>query len=165
MARPNGTDERDTEYGYGRTQPEFSLGERMATMEAKLTAIDENLKERKAEQKELFGEQIKSVRDDIAVKDKAQKDAVTKSEGTATSAATALATELRQYREATDGRLGSLERGGAAGPVDIEARLRLVERQEAKGAGGSDQADKLWAIVATLAAVTLTIVLILHGGG
>jgi hypothetical protein len=164
VARPNGNDERDSEFGYGRTQPEFSLGERMATMEAQLGAQEENLKERKAEQKELFGEQIKSVRDDIAVKDKAQKDAVTKAEGTATSAATALATELRQYREATDTRLGALERGGAAGPVDIEARLRLVERREAKVVGGGDQVDKLWAILATLAAVVLTIVLVAHGG-
>jgi hypothetical protein len=98
----------DGEREVGRTQPEFSLGERMATMEAKLAAIDANLSERKTEQKELFGEQIKSVRDDITGKDKAQKEAVTKSEGTATSAATALATELRQYREATDGRLGGI---------------------------------------------------------
>ena len=68
MARPNGNDERDSEFGYGRTQPEFSLGERMATMEAQL------------------------------------------------------------------------------------------------GVGGNDQMDKLWAILATLAAVVLTIVLVVHGG-
>jgi hypothetical protein len=130
-----------------RRNPEFSLGERMATMEAKLAAIDENLKERKAEQKELFGEQIKSVREDIGVKDKAQKDAVNKAETTATSTASALATELRQYREATDGRLGAIERGGAGVTGEKQGTVDSVAQALALRAAETAQKANQWAML------------------
>ncbi len=122
--------ENGEQIGYGRTQPEFSLGERMASMEAKLAALIDNSKERKIEQEKLFGEKIEGVEDNIDVKDKAQKEAIGKAEKAAGDQAINLADELRQSRETSDKRLGALERGGAAGPVDLEARLRIVERGE-----------------------------------
>jgi hypothetical protein len=162
---PNG--EEGNQIGYGRTQPEFSLGERMARMEALLAAIDENLKERKAEQKELFGEQIKSVRDDIAVKDKAQKDAVTKAETTATSAATALATEFRQYREGNDGRVGALERGGATGTGEKLGQGELAAREYASQAARTAQKAVNVAIAAIAVPILVAIIfaLVKAGGG
>jgi hypothetical protein len=47
---------------------------------------------------------------------------------------------------------------------ETERRMRILEGSESKGKGGADLADKLWAVLATLAAVALAVVLILHGG-
>jgi hypothetical protein len=151
VPKPGGDieDQRDTQYGYGRTQPEFSLGERMATMEARLNAQLESAKAQeeqtsqlRGDLKELFMEKIGSVRQEMGTKDTAQKEAIGKAEKAAAETATALATELRSSRETSDTRLGALERGGAAGPVDLEARLRLVERGESAGRGESRAATE-----------------------
>lgn len=99
----------------GRTQPEFSLGERMATMEANIARDAEHRREMEALRQELFEEKISSVRAEVDVKDKAQKEATGKAEKSAAETASALATELKSSRETTDARLGALERGGALG--------------------------------------------------
>jgi hypothetical protein len=105
--------ERDTEVGYGRTQPEFSLGERMATMEAEarkdeqFAGIVDNLK------KELVREELKGVRSEMDTKDKARQDAIDKAEKAAQERAVALATELRQFTDQAQTRFGALERGGS----------------------------------------------------
>jgi hypothetical protein len=112
MPRANG-DERDSEFGYGRTQPEFSLGERMATMEATLKSLVESVGAAQTAQSVLFVEKISSVRQEMSTKDTAQKEATTKAEKSAADTASALATELKSSRETTDARLGAIERGGA----------------------------------------------------
>ena len=129
MAKPNGNDERDTEFGYGRTQPEFSLGERMATMEATLKALVESVTEAQKAQGELFVEKIASVRQEMGTKDTAQKEATTKAEKSAADTASALATELKSSRETTDARLGAIERGGAGVGGEKLGTSELLERE------------------------------------
>jgi hypothetical protein len=132
---PNNDELGSDQIGFGRTQPEFSLGERMATMEANQDAErqfavmlrtaddahgkevrgleDEHQKELRRLTSNLFSEQLKSLRQEMDTKDKAQKEATTKAEKSAADTASALATELKSSRETTDARLGAIERGGA----------------------------------------------------
>jgi hypothetical protein len=107
--------DQDTEVGFGRTQPEFSLGERMATIETaqkkdeQYEAIVAKLEEKLNDQK------LDNVRTDMDTKDKARQEAILKAEKAAAEAAIALATEFRQTSDNTQTRLGALERGGAGG--------------------------------------------------
>ena len=146
-----GGDERDNQWGYGRTQPEFSLGERMATMEANQRKDIEHAKEmRNADEEhrkeitkvgdELVKEQLKGVRQEMTTKDTAQKEATTKAEKSAADTASALATELKSSRETTDARLGAIERGGAgiggeklgAGELQVREQTNRAERRAEK---------------------------------
>jgi hypothetical protein len=143
---PNGSrtgDERDSEFGYGRTQPEFSLGERMATMEANQlkdseharntrSTDEEHRKEIAGLQKALVKEELNGVRSEMNTKDTARQEAILKAETAASERAIALATELRQFTDQAQTRFGALERGGAglsgekAGSSDFYARLLLT---------------------------------------
>lgn len=130
---PRSGDERDSEFGYGRTQPEFSLGERMATMEAEARK-DEQYARIVADLGEKLNDQkLENVRTEMRTKDTGQKEAITKAEAAASERAAALATELRQFTDQAQTRFGALERGGSglagekAGSVDFEARS-LAER-------------------------------------
>ena len=110
---PPGNDEHDVGLGYGRTQPEFSLGERLAAMEANERKDDEHSKQIAELEEKLVIEKLTSVRQEMTTKDVAQKEATTKAEKSAADTASALATELKSSRETTDARLGAIERGGA----------------------------------------------------
>jgi hypothetical protein len=131
----NGT---DPEVGFGRTQPEFSLGERMATMEANQAKDTEYAKLAERVMEKLSQETFKAVRQEMSTKDTAQKEAIGKAEKAAGEAATALATELRTSRETTDARLGALERGGATGVGEKtgsgEYERRIQAEQKARNA-------------------------------
>jgi hypothetical protein len=137
--------ERDTEVGYGRTQPEFSLGERMATMEAEARkdeqyyGIIEKLKE------DLTKEELKGVRSEMDTKDKARQDAIDKAEKAAQERAVALATELRQFTDQAQTRFGALERGGAGAGGEKSAVVALQNRQ-----------ITLIGIIATVLAIIIT---------
>lgn len=134
-------DERDTQVGYGRTQPEFSLGERMAAAEAHQRSDTAHRKEVSGLEEKLVDEKLKSVRQEMATKDTAAKEAITKAEKAAAEQATALATELRQFTDQAQTRFGALERGGAGmsaeklGAGEFEARgLALRAAQTANRA-------------------------------
>jgi hypothetical protein len=114
MARSSAAaEERDTEFGYGRTQPEFSLGERMATMEANQRKDEEHGKAIAELVEKLVDEKLVGVRSEMDTKDKARQDAIDKAEKAAQERAVALATELRQFTDQAQTRFGALERGGA----------------------------------------------------
>ncbi len=136
----NGEDSRDAEQRgpHGRTQPEYSLGERMATMEAEARKDEHYVKVVAKLEEDLNDQKLDNVRTDMNTKDKARQEAITKAEKAATEAATALATEFRQSTENTQTRLGALERGGAGlsgeklGGNDFERRLEQQQKAQAQ---------------------------------
>jgi hypothetical protein len=125
-------DEHNGELGYGRTQPEFSLGERLATMEAE-NRKDEQYSTVILELGEKLNDQkLENVRTEMRTKDTGQKEAITKAEAAASERAAALATELRQFTDQAQTRFGALERGGAGlsgeklGSGDFRTNLYII---------------------------------------
>jgi hypothetical protein len=133
MANGNPSNEERT-----RLNPEFSLGERLATMEANQAKGEQYAKVAEGLMEKLSQETFKAVRQEMSTKDTAQKEAIGKAEKAAGEAATALATELRTSRETTDARLGALERGGATGVGEKtgsgEYERRIQAEQKARNA-------------------------------
>jgi hypothetical protein len=111
-----------------RRNPEFSLGERMATMEANQKKDIEHGKEVAELEEKLVDEKLKGVRQEMATKDTAQKEAIGKAEKAANETAAALAATVQSSRETADARLGALERGGAAGGGEKQGSVDLVTR-------------------------------------
>jgi hypothetical protein len=130
-----------------RLNPEFSLGERLATMEAEVHKDEQHGKDANANndrhRKEIQGlndrlttEELKGVRSEMDTKDKARQDAIDKAEKAAQERAVALATELRQFTDQAQTRFGALERGGAglsgeklgSGELIANARAERAER-------------------------------------
>jgi hypothetical protein len=149
-------DERDTEYGYGRTQPEFSLGERMATMEAEARKGQEFEKERIEWQEKLAKEQLASIRQEMTTKDTSQKEAIGKAEKAAAETATALATELRQTTGQTQTRLGALEVGGAGtGGQKLGAGELLTSERANRAEERAQKAINVAIMTAAIAALAL----------
>ncbi len=144
-----------------RYQPEFSLGERMATMEATLKSLVESTRDALEAQSGLFVEKIDGVRAEMVTKDTAQKEATNKAEQAAGAAATALATELRTQREASDARLGALERGAGAGSGEKVGSGELANREQVSAAQRTAQKAVSVAIaVGALSAVAIIVALI-----
>ena len=153
-------DEGDTQLGYGRTQPEFSLGERVAAIEAHRIATTAHRKEIAELGEKLVDEKLTSVRQEMATKDTSAKEAITKAENAAAERATALATELREFTDQAQTRFGALERGGAGvsgeklGTGELEARgLALRAAQTANRAVAAAVVTGIFGAVGILFAI------------
>jgi hypothetical protein len=137
------TDGNPSQEEQRRLNPEFSLGERLATMEAEARVTEVHSKDANANKElhrkeinalsdRLTSEELKGVRSEMDTKDKARQDAIDKAEKAAQERAVALATELRQFTDQAQTRFGALERGGAGltgektGSSDFYARLLLT---------------------------------------
>jgi hypothetical protein len=112
-----------------RTQPEFSVGERLARLEGEVEgsrAIAQELQEqidrrfrdtyaevdrRFAQIKELFNEKLDGVRREVEAKSTAQKEAVEKAEQASSRRFETFIEADARKGEVTQNRLGALERG------------------------------------------------------
>ncbi len=117
----------------GRTQPEFSQGERLARIEAEIDA-----------QEKLTTEKLSGLRKELGAVNTAQKDAVAKSE---------IATEARLKELSTQGE----------GRADVtNQRLSALERGESAGRGASDLKASTVAWIGALAGLALVVIYIVH---
>ena len=132
-----------------RLNPEFSLGERMATMEAEARKDEQYAKAVAALEEKLVVEKLAGVRSEMDTKDKARQDAIDKAEKAAQERAVALATELRQFTDQAQTRFGALERGGSG-----LAGEKL---------GSSDFYSRLLVTAASIGGFGVFIYLIIHG--
>jgi hypothetical protein len=128
----NGSQQNPSQEEQTRRNPEFSLGERMATMEANQHKDEQHGKEIGELVEKLVEEKLVGVRSEMDTKDKARQDAIDKAEKAAQERAVALATELRQFTDQAQTRFGALERGGAglSGEKLGSGELELTRRAE-----------------------------------
>ncbi len=138
-----------------RYQPEFSTGERLATLEAGLARAAEDRGElqsqidrRLGESEKLFNEKLDGISREVQAKADAQKAAVDKAEQSSTRQFESFVAQNDQKSEITQRRLSALERGESAG-------------QERRNTANELKTSTL-AVIGALATIALVILYVAH---
>ena len=139
-----------------RTQPEFSLGERISAVEAELKSLSKvedsmqaQIDRRLVETERLADEKLKGVMREISAINDAQKLAIDKAEQAAARQAERLREDVDRTTAVSDSRLGALERGESS---DSGARHGV----------GKFRAET-WVAIGALSGLALAIIYIIHG--
>jgi len=116
-----------------RTQPEFSLGERLARVESTLDArssieggLQSQIDRRLSEAERLQDEKIKGVKGELGAINTAQKEAINKAEQATSRQAELMREQADRRSEVSDARLQALERGESAGAGEKTATAAIV---------------------------------------
>ena len=129
-----------------RTQPEFSLGERLARVESSLdpqSGLQQQIDRRFIENEKLRDEQIRGLRNEVGAISGAQKEAVLKAE-------IAVAKQIELMQEQADKRAEVSNQ-----------RIGALESSDSKGEGKEQGKQAFWAIMVSVVTILISLTVVL----